>query len=153
ARVHQGPGRGERPDRDGRAGPGKNPVGHRKRDHGLRPVGAAHRRARGAGGQGGAADGACGVRKAAKPGGTTPGLRRTQGRGRPRGGELRGALRGVRRNGEHATAGGPRALPVLAENIPLALRDVAHWVVWKYVQEIDPDTHEVDWDKPPLSAK
>ena len=26
------------------------------------------------------------------------------------------------------------------------------WVVWKYVEDVDPETGEVDYDKPPLNA-
>jgi putative DNA primase/helicase len=47
----------------------------------------------------------------------------------------------------------PRPLPVVVGNIPAALKDVPHWLVWKYVEEIDPETGAVDWDKPPLCAR
>lgn len=46
----------------------------------------------------------------------------------------------------------PQALPVLAENVPAVIKDLTAWVVWKYVPEVDPETGETDWDKPPFSA-
>jgi hypothetical protein len=49
--------------------------------------------------------------------------------------------------------GRPKALTVQPENIPPDLRAPPRWVVWKYVEEKDPDTGEVDWDKPPLNAR
>lgn len=47
----------------------------------------------------------------------------------------------------------PVALPVIADNIPELLKALAQWLVWRYVADIDPDTGEVDWDKPPLCAR
>src|SRR5262245_1339165 len=47
----------------------------------------------------------------------------------------------------------PVALPVLSENIPEDLKRLACWLVWKYVKEVDPETGEVDWDKPPSNAR
>jgi hypothetical protein len=44
-------------------------------------------------------------------------------------------------------------LSVVAENIPGALREIPHWLVWRYVEEVDPVSGEVDWDKPPVNAK
>jgi primase-polymerase (primpol)-like protein len=47
----------------------------------------------------------------------------------------------------------PVALHVIADNIPPDLRAMECWLVWSYVEEIDPETGEVDWDKPPLNAR
>jgi hypothetical protein len=47
----------------------------------------------------------------------------------------------------------PEALKVCPEMIPIDLRALACWLVWKYVEERDPETGEVDWDKPPLDAR
>jgi primase-polymerase (primpol)-like protein len=47
--------------------------------------------------------------------------------------------------------GKPTAPPVLADNIPAELRSRPQWVVWRYVEDVDPETGEVDWDKPPLN--
>jgi P4 family phage/plasmid primase-like protien len=47
----------------------------------------------------------------------------------------------------------PKALAVREENIPDALKRLPRWVVWKYVSELDPDTGEVGWDKPPFNAR
>jgi primase-polymerase (primpol)-like protein len=47
----------------------------------------------------------------------------------------------------------PIALPVLGANIPDALKSLVQWVVWKYVAEVDPETGETDWGKPPLCAR
>jgi putative DNA primase/helicase len=49
--------------------------------------------------------------------------------------------------------GRPEALPVLTDHIPDVLRRLARWLVWKYVEDVDPETGEVDWDKPPMNAK
>jgi hypothetical protein len=47
----------------------------------------------------------------------------------------------------------PHALPVAIENIPDALKEIAHWLVWRYEpKDIDPKTGETRWDKPPISA-
>lgn len=46
-------------------------------------------------------------------------------------------------------AGPPRGLPVQTEHIPSLLQQARCWVVWQYVEDIDPDTGEVSWDKPP----
>jgi putative DNA primase/helicase len=51
------------------------------------------------------------------------------------------------------TSARPQPLPVVVENIPGALKEIPHWLVWKYIDEIDPETGAVDWDKPPMSAK
>ncbi len=51
-----------------------------------------------------------------------------------------------------ASATKPKALPVCPDTIPLDLRALACWLVWRYVEERDPETGEVDWDKPPLNA-
>ena len=46
----------------------------------------------------------------------------------------------------------PVPLPVVLDNIPEVLKALPQWVVWRYVAEVDPETGETDWDKPPLSA-
>jgi primase-polymerase (primpol)-like protein len=40
-------------------------------------------------------------------------------------------------------------LPVCPASIPEALQAIPRWVVWKYVEERDPETGEVSYDKPP----
>src|SRR5262245_27854839 len=47
----------------------------------------------------------------------------------------------------------PAALPVEPDDIPAALKQVDRWLVWRYVQDLDPETGEVDWDKPPVNAR
>jgi hypothetical protein len=47
----------------------------------------------------------------------------------------------------------PAALPVLGDNIPAELKALTCWVVWHFVKETDPETGEVDWDKPPRDAR
>jgi putative DNA primase/helicase len=47
----------------------------------------------------------------------------------------------------------PQALGVEPDNIPAELRAVSQWVVWRYVEETDPDTGELEWDKPPVNAR
>jgi putative DNA primase/helicase len=47
----------------------------------------------------------------------------------------------------------PKALPVIPKNLPAELEAIDQWVVWRYVSETDPETGEVDWDKPPLNAR
>jgi putative DNA primase/helicase len=47
----------------------------------------------------------------------------------------------------------PTALPLISGNIPADLKDLPHWVVWRYVEEVDQDTGEVDFTKPPLNAQ
>src|SRR5262245_26105639 len=47
----------------------------------------------------------------------------------------------------------PTALEVRPDGIPADLKERAQWVVWMYVEETDPDTGEVDWDKPPFNAQ
>jgi putative DNA primase/helicase len=51
------------------------------------------------------------------------------------------------------TSSRPKALPLCPEQIPHDLRKLERWVVWRYVEEIDPETGEVDWDKPPMNAR
>jgi putative DNA primase/helicase len=51
------------------------------------------------------------------------------------------------------TASRPQALPVLPDAIPEVLRQLPRWVVWRYVEEADAETGEVDWDKPPVNAR
>src|SRR5262245_52511215 len=52
-----------------------------------------------------------------------------------------------------ATKKRPQALPVLEENIPGDLKQLDRWVVWRYTEEADSETGEVDWDKPPVNAR
>ncbi len=52
-----------------------------------------------------------------------------------------------------STSTKPTALSVIPDSIPIDLRAMACWLVWKYVEERDPETGEVDWDKPPLNAR
>jgi len=47
----------------------------------------------------------------------------------------------------------PVTLPVIAEAIPVLLKQQDRWLVWRYVEETDPETGEVDYDKPPLCAR
>lgn len=47
----------------------------------------------------------------------------------------------------------PIPLPVIPEAIPAALRSLPQWVVWSYVEDRDPETGEIDYDKPPLNAR
>ncbi|HYT87215.1 MAG TPA: hypothetical protein VEL76_00715 [Gemmataceae bacterium] len=47
----------------------------------------------------------------------------------------------------------PQALAVLVENIPDLLKQNATWVGWRYVHDVDEETGEVNWDKPPLNAR
>lgn len=51
-----------------------------------------------------------------------------------------------------AESGRPEPPSVCTERIPVALRQLPQWVVWKYVEEVDRETGEVSWDKPPFSA-
>jgi putative DNA primase/helicase len=46
----------------------------------------------------------------------------------------------------------PEALPVVPDHIPDLLKESDCWLVWRYVEDRDPETGEVDWDKPPLCA-
>jgi primase-polymerase (primpol)-like protein len=62
--------------------------------------------------------------------------------------------RALEANGETPTsAGRPQAQAVNTDLIPAVLKAVARWLVWRYVEEVDPATGEVDWDKPPVNAK
>jgi P4 family phage/plasmid primase-like protien len=47
----------------------------------------------------------------------------------------------------------PTALQVCPENIPDELKARACWVVWHYVEEIDAESGEVGWDKPPRNVR
>jgi hypothetical protein len=47
----------------------------------------------------------------------------------------------------------PQALPVNPDTIPAELKALSQWVVWRYVEEVDPETGESDWDKPPVNAR
>jgi primase-polymerase (primpol)-like protein len=53
----------------------------------------------------------------------------------------------------NTTPGAPAALAVNAELIPAALKSLNLWVTWAYTQERDPETGEIDWDKPPRNAR
>src|SRR5262249_21917835 len=45
----------------------------------------------------------------------------------------------------------PTALPVVPENIPHEIRASSQCVGWRYVEEVNAETGEVDWDKPPIN--
>jgi hypothetical protein len=47
----------------------------------------------------------------------------------------------------------PVPLAVLVDGIPAELKTITCWVVWQYIQEIDAETGEVDYDKPPRNAR
>lgn len=47
----------------------------------------------------------------------------------------------------------PVAPEVIATNIPEVLRATPQWVVWRYEEDVDPETGEVSYDKPPASVK
>ncbi len=47
----------------------------------------------------------------------------------------------------------PQAIPVEEHGIPPELKALPQWVVWRYVEEIDPKTGEVTWDKPPVCVR
>jgi hypothetical protein len=47
----------------------------------------------------------------------------------------------------------PQALPVCPDLIPADLKELPRWVVWRYIEEEDPDTGEIDWDKPPVNPR
>ncbi len=51
------------------------------------------------------------------------------------------------------TNGRPVALTLQPDGIPDELKASANWLVWKYVEEVDAETGEVDWDKPPRNAR
>src|SRR5262249_8119557 len=59
----------------------------------------------------------------------------------------------TRFDSERQAAAKPRALPVIPATIPLELRSLDRWLVWKYVPEKEPQTEEVFSDKPPLPAR
>jgi primase-polymerase (primpol)-like protein len=44
----------------------------------------------------------------------------------------------------------PKALPVNRDAIPVVLKRIRCWVVWRYVW--NPTKNGGDWDKPPLTA-
>lgn len=46
----------------------------------------------------------------------------------------------------------PQAVAVNLDAIPTRLKQADRWVVWKYVEEVDHDTGEVSWNKPPQCA-
>jgi putative DNA primase/helicase len=45
----------------------------------------------------------------------------------------------------------PEALRVILAKIPEALRIRPQWLGWRYVRDVDAETGEVSWDKPPVS--
>jgi len=47
----------------------------------------------------------------------------------------------------------PKALAVNTDLIPQALKDLPQFVVWRYVPEVDKETGDTDWDKPPVNAR
>src|SRR5262249_46173858 len=47
----------------------------------------------------------------------------------------------------------PADLPFILETSPGERQADRAWVVWGHVEEIDRETGEVDWDKPPLNAR
>jgi len=47
----------------------------------------------------------------------------------------------------------PVALPVVADAIPADLTADRRFVVWRYVEDVDRETSEVSWDKPPLCVR
>jgi putative DNA primase/helicase len=47
----------------------------------------------------------------------------------------------------------PVAQPVNIGSIPAVLRGLERWVMWRYVEDVDEDTGEVNWDKPPVNAR
>ena len=52
-----------------------------------------------------------------------------------------------------SSPGRPSPAPVDAAGIPDALQGIPRWVVWRYVEEVDNETGEVDYDKPPVNAR
>jgi putative DNA primase/helicase len=62
---------------------------------------------------------------------------------------------GKGKGGRPATAanGRPVALTLRADSIPDELSAADNWLVWRYDEETDPETGEVDWDKPPRNAR
>ncbi|MCI0464601.1 MAG: DUF3987 domain-containing protein [Gemmataceae bacterium] len=61
-----------------------------------------------------------------------------------RGGKLKAAPEG--------SAERPQALRAIPENLPADLKRLPQWVGWLYLGEADPETGEVDWNKPPLNV-
>jgi hypothetical protein len=47
----------------------------------------------------------------------------------------------------------PRALAVLFDRVPEVLKALPRWVVWRYVDEVDKETGEVEFNKPPVNAR
>ena len=56
-------------------------------------------------------------------------------------------------SGKANTDDRPRALSVQDAAIPEELKAINQWLVWKYVKDVDAETGEVSWDKPPVCAK
>src|SRR5687767_13838188 len=49
------------------------------------------------------------------------------------------------------TAAKPAALAVVPEAIPADLKAIDQYVVCQYVEEVDPETGEISYDKPPVN--
>src|SRR5262249_4233813 len=47
----------------------------------------------------------------------------------------------------------PFVAPVNVDAIPAELRQLPQWVWWAYTPEVDPESGETDWDKPPLNCR
>jgi hypothetical protein len=47
----------------------------------------------------------------------------------------------------------PQAVPVNLDTIPVRLKQADRWVGWRYVEDVDRETGEVSWDKPPVCAR
>ncbi len=59
-------------------------------------------------------------------------------------------------NGQSAAADiptRPKGMRVIADAIPEFLKAQDQWLVWGYVEEVDKDTGEIDYDKPPVNAR
>ena len=51
------------------------------------------------------------------------------------------------------SASRPKPVPVDPDGISDALKAIPRWVVWRYVEDVDPGTGEVDFNKPPVNAR
>jgi hypothetical protein len=54
---------------------------------------------------------------------------------------------------QQAAADKPTALPVNLHVISDLLKGIPHWVGWAYIPEIDPDSGELSWNKPPIDIR
>jgi hypothetical protein len=59
----------------------------------------------------------------------------------------------LQRCGNNGHAERPVPLSVNPDAIPTLLKQADRWVVWRYVEDADPETGEVSWDKPPINAR